>query len=154
MACPPANPVDFIIHGYDPLIDFSALTTMGCPPSASAHHASSAQPGPTDPAAKPHVGYHTQSPHAPAPPPGTQRRLVRKASASAGPAELGRSPAGRGPKQQGSATALAEEEEDWDVDARPRKRTQQGSGPKAGAKSSAQKAVLPPAPASVVRSRA
>jgi hypothetical protein len=66
---------------------------------------------------------------------------VRKATASAGPAELGRSPAGRGPKQQGSvaaaeATALAEEEEDWDVDAPPRKRAQQGSGARAGKKSS------------------
>ena len=132
MACPPVNPVDFIICGYDPLIDFSALTTMGSPPWASAHQDSSAQPGPTDPAAGPPVGNHTQGHHPPATPPDARRRLVRKATASASPAELGRSPAGRGPKQQGSATALAEEEEDWDVDAPPVKRAQQGSGARAG----------------------
>ena len=136
MVCPPTNPVDIIIRGYYPLIDSSVLTNM-----ASAHPASSAQPGPTDPAAEPSVGYHTQGPHPLAPPPGSRRRLVRKASASAGPAKLGRSPAGRGPKQQGhvavaEGSALTEEEEDWDVDAPPRKRAQQGSGSRAGKKSS------------------
>ena len=140
MAVPRVNPVDFIIRGYYPLINFSALATKGPPPGASAHPASSAQPGPTDPAAEPPVGDHTSGPHPPAPPPGARRRLVPKASASAGPAERGRSPAGRYPKQQGSiavaeATALAEEEEDWDVDAPPRKRAQQGSGARAGVKS-------------------
>ncbi len=64
---------------------------------------------------------------------------MRKATASAGPAELGRSPAGRGPKQQGpaavaEASALAEEEKDWDVDAPPRKRAQGASGLRAGKK--------------------
>ncbi len=118
------------------------VSTMGSSPWASTHHASPAQPGPTDPAAEPHVGAHTQVPHLPAPPSGSQRRLVRKATASAGPAEPGRSSAGRGPKQQGSdamaeATSLAEEEEDWDVDALPRKRAQQGSGARARVKSSA-----------------
>jgi hypothetical protein len=128
MACPPVNPVDLLICGLNPFIDTSALTTMSSsphgPPQASAQHTSSAQPGPTDPAVEPLVGDHTQARHPPAPPPGSRRRLVRKASASAGPAELGRSPAGRDPKQQGSATALAEEEEDWDVDAPPTKRAQ------------------------------
>ncbi len=132
------NPVDLLIHGYDPLIDTSALTTMRSPPWASAQHASLAQPEPIDSSAEPHVGDHTQGPHPPAPPPGARRRLVRKASASVGPTEFGRSPAGRDPKQQGSATALAEEEEDWDLDAPPRKRAQWGSGAgaRAGMKSS------------------
>ncbi|DBA87543.1 TPA: hypothetical protein ACH3X1_004571 [Trebouxia sp. C0004] len=142
MACPAVNPVDLLIRGLNPLIDTSTRTTMRSPSWASAQHASFAQPGPTDPAAEPHVGDNTQGPHPPAPPPGSRRRLVRKASASAGPAELGRSPAGRVPKQQGSiavaeATALAEEEENWDVGAPPAKRAQQGSGPRAGMKSSA-----------------
>ncbi|KAL0052197.1 hypothetical protein WJX82_009614 [Trebouxia sp. C0006] len=141
VACPLTNPVDFIIRGYYLLIDVSALATMGSTPKASAHPASSAQPGPTNPAAEPSVGAHTQGPHPTAPPPGARRRLVRKATASAGPAELGRSPAGRGPKQQGSAavaeaSALADEEEDWDVDAPPRKRAQGASGVRAGKKGS------------------
>lgn len=83
------------------------------------------------------MGNQTQGPPPPAPPLGARKRLVRKASASAGQAELGRSPARRNPKQQGPATALAEEEEDWDLDAPPRKRAQWGSGPRAGMKSSA-----------------
>ena len=130
MACPHVNPVDFLIHGYDPLIDSSALATIRTPPWASA------PPGPVDPAAEPHMDNHTQGPQSPAPPPGSRRRVVRKASASTGLAELGRSPGGRDPKQQGSATALAEEEEDWDVDAPPRKRAQWGSGARVGMKSS------------------
>ena len=130
MACPHVNPVDFLIHGYDPLIDNSALATIRTPSWASA------LPGPVDPTAEPHMGNHTQGPQSPAPPPGFRRRVVRKASASTGLAELGRSPGGRDPKQQGCATALAEEEEDWDVDAPPRKRAQWGSGARVGMKSS------------------
>ncbi|KAL0028633.1 hypothetical protein WJX79_007029 [Trebouxia sp. C0005] len=137
VACPPMNPVDLLICGVNPFINTSPLTTMRSPPWASAHHASSAQPGPSDPTAEPHMGNQTQGPPPPAPPLGARKRLVRKASASAGQAELGRSPARRNPKQQGPATALAEEEEDWDLDAPLRKRAQWGSGPRAGMKSSA-----------------